>query len=106
MLITFKSPAGGDVMMFEKNARELVGVLGKERDAPRGIITVDQLPGAMAALEIAMEADQHQPALPAAGAVDNGDEPDARVSFGQRAGPLLELLARALKEQVPVTWGV
>lgn len=45
MLINFKSPASGDVVMFEKNARELLLALGKQPDEAKGVITVAQLPG-------------------------------------------------------------
>ena len=106
MLITFKSPAGGEVMMFEKNARELVGVLGKEGDAARGIVTVEQLPAAIAALEIAMEADHEKPAVLERHSADDEEKRDEVVGFYQRAVPLRELLERSLKDKVPVTWGV
>ena len=50
MLIVFKSPASGDVIMFEKNGKEMLGVLGKDPSDAKGIVTVEQLPGAIAAV--------------------------------------------------------
>ena len=47
MLIVFKSQASGDVMMFEKNARELLAIIGKDRDSGQGVVTVEQLPDAI-----------------------------------------------------------
>jgi hypothetical protein len=47
MLIVFKSAASGDLITFEKNAREMLDVLGKDRDEDKGIVTVDQLPAAI-----------------------------------------------------------
>ncbi|AKU12141.1 hypothetical protein AzCIB_2246 [Azoarcus sp. CIB] len=106
MLITFKSAASGDVMMFEENGKELLSVLGKDPDADKGIVTVEQLPRAIAALRAAVEADRstnrEQP-----DADEDGDrQPDDSIQLAQRALPLLELLERSLVDKVPVTWGV
>ena len=110
MLIIFKSPASGDVIMFEKNGKEMLSVLGKDPADAKGIITVDQLPGAITTLRGAIDADKAR----AAARTDEADadaDGEARpagggVSFFQRAVPLLELLERSLKDKVPVTWGV
>ena len=48
MLIIFKSPASGDVIMFEKNGKEMLGVLGKDPADAKGIVTVEQLPAEVA----------------------------------------------------------
>ena len=93
MLIIFKSPASGDVIMFEKNGKEMLGVLGKDPADAKGIVTVEQLPGALAAVKAAIESDKARLA-------------GGGVSFFQRAVPLVELLERSLKDKVPVTWGV
>lgn len=108
MLITFKSDASGDVMMFEQNAREALRALGKDPGAPQGIITVEQLPGALAALKSAIDADKEQP-HPEQEQTDDEvrpDTPDGGVGFWQRAVPLAELLERSLTENAPVTWGI
>lgn len=110
MLIIFKSPASGDVIMFEKNGKEMLGVLGKDPADAKGIITVDQLPGAITTLRGAIDADKAHAAA-RADETDADDDAEARpagggVSFFQRAVPLLELLERSLKDKVPVTWGV
>ena len=110
MLIIFKSSASGDVIMFEKNGKEMLGVLGKDPAEAKGIVTVEQLPGAIAAVKAAIESDKTRLAEQAKEAADP-DENDAKpsgggVSFFQRAVPLLELLERSLKDKVPVTWGV
>lgn len=106
MLITFKSAASGDVMMFGENGKELLGLMGKDPNDDKGIVTVEQLPHAIAALRAAVEADKaanrEQPER------DEGDERQSGISvqLAQRALPLLELLERSLAEQTPVTWGV
>lgn len=106
MLITFKSPAGGDVSMFENNAKELLGILGKNPDDRQGAVTAEQLPGAIDALMSAIAADKASPARPPSEDDEAPDLPDGGVSLVQRALPLLELLQRSLKDKVAVTWGV
>ena len=107
MLIIFKSPASGDVIMFEKNGKEMLGVLGKDPADATGIVTVEQLPGAIAAVRAAIDADKarHAEARPDDGA-DEARPAGGGVSFFQRAVPLLDLLERSLADKVPVTWGV
>lgn len=105
MLIIFKSAASGDVITFEKNARQILEVLGKDRNDGKGIVTVEQLPGAIGHLRQAIAEDL------ATCAATPDDAPPAvpegeGVSFHQRATPMLELLERSLAEKVPVTWGV
>lgn len=109
MLTTFKSAAGADVIMLGKTARTMFEVLEKDPDSPTGIITVEQLPAAIARLKQAIAADK-------AARNDETDADDteedrprgmaAPVSFYQRAWPLLELLELSQKEGKPVTWGV
>ena len=106
MLIVFKSAASGDLITFEKNAREMLDVLGKDRDEDKGIVTVDQLPAAIDRIRQAIADDSARHA-----AVPDDDTPAASgtgdgVSFHQRAVPLLEMLERALKDAAPVTWWV
>ena len=112
MLVTFKSAAAADVLMFGESARGLFQVLGKDTSAAQGIITVQQLPDAIARLERAIEEDKARDETDAA-QDDNGDEADegkprgigAPVSFAQRAWPLLEMMQLSLNESKPVTWG-
>lgn len=105
MIITFCSPASGDVIMFGDVARQMMTLMGKTV-SDEGIVTVEQLPDAIARLRAAMTEDKarrqgHQ-----------DDEEEARpgmgggpVSLTQRAVPLLELLEWSLKKHKPVTWG-
>ena len=111
MLVTFKSAAGADVIMFGDIAKRLVAILGKDPQDAKGIVTVEQLPGAIARMRTAIDEDK---ALHKAAAQDDDeDDPDperhgmaAPVSLAQRAWPLLDLLQLAQKEGVPVVWGV
>lgn len=105
MLVTFKSAASGNLDMFEKNARELLALLGKDPDAVRGIVTVEQLPGAIAALQTAIAADKARQAGQPADENDAETGVDRKINLSQRALPLLDLFERSLQESEPVTWG-
>lgn len=115
MIVTFQSAAAGDVIMFGDVAQRLMGIMGKEA-SDKGIVTVEQLPEAIARLKAAIAEDKTQRAQRAAVADADGpqSEPDPNsqtgqrpfVSLAQRAVPLLELLEFALKKKKPVVWGV
>ena len=104
MLYKFKSEAGGDVIMLEAAGRQVLDILGKGHDA-KGILLPDQMPGALTALQAAIGFDEQS-----GSADDQACEPDdkarQRVSLRTRVWPLVSLIERSLKEQVPVTWGV
>lgn len=105
MIITFKSPASGDVIMFGDVAKRMMQIMGKEMN-DKGIITVAQLPDAIDQLRAAIAADKAE-------AVNAGEDDGfsaasqgVQVTLTQRAVPLLELLEWSLKRSKPVTWGV
>lgn len=104
MIVIFKSKASGDVIMFGDAAHALMKIMGKDPD-PKGIITPEQLPGAIAALKAAIDESRRQ------GGPNEDDEADKpamaqHVTLAQRAIPLLELLEWSLKKNTPVVWGV
>jgi hypothetical protein len=108
MLITFRSQASGDVMMFADVARQMLRIVGKE-PADKGIITVAQLPDAIVALKDAIAADkaawtEHAASEKVKTEADSGDGEDLFVSASQRARPLLELFEWSLKADKPVLW--
>lgn len=106
MIVTFSSKAAGDVIMFGDVAHRLMKIMGKDADA-KGIITIEQLPEAIAYLRAAIVADKATRAAQAAEDDANGDggRPPV-ISLAQRAVPLLDLLEWAYKKQKPVVWGV
>ena len=57
MLIVFKSKAAGDVMMFGDVAHTLMEIMGKD-PGEKGIVTVEQLPGAIARLKASVAQDK------------------------------------------------
>jgi hypothetical protein len=108
-MITFRSSAAGDVMMFDDVGRHMIEIMGKE-PADRGIVTVEQLPDAVGRLKQAIAADrarqsgEREESRPQTEAAADGSQ-RAYVSIAQRAVPLLELLEYSLKDEEPVLWG-
>jgi len=108
MLVTFKAEAAADVLMFGEVAQALMEAMGNEASA-RGVITVEQLPEALARLRAAVAGDRiaPRPLGPREPALDAGeDAPERFVSLTQRALPLIALLEHARSEEVPVVWGI
>lgn len=111
MLVTFKSAASADVIMFGDIAKKLIAVLGKDPEDGKGIVTAEQLPAAIANLRAAIDEDRARQAARTE-ASEAADHEAGRtgmaapVGFAQRAWPLLDMLEAAHKEGVPVTWGV
>lgn len=113
MIVTFQSPASGDVIMFGDVAQRMMKLMGKDV-TDQGIVTVEQLPDAIARLKAAIEEDKRQRAgmneedLPQTEPAGSGGKANSRpfVTLTQRAVPLLELLEWSLKKKKPVVWGV
>ncbi|WP_159911628.1 DUF1840 domain-containing protein [Pantoea sp. 18069] len=109
----FKSRATADLIMLDASARKLLAILGKDADGA-GIITAEQIPGALAALEQAVLEDEARRA--AAG--ETQDDADAEqmdedaapagaadgVSLRQRTAPFIDMLKRSAAEGRDVTW--
>ena len=57
MLYKFKSRATADVIMLEPNGRQIVQIMGKT-PGQGGIVTAEQIPGAIAAIEAAIVAEE------------------------------------------------
>ncbi|MCL4184871.1 MAG: DUF1840 family protein [Burkholderiaceae bacterium] len=111
MIFEFKSRATGSVIMTRPVAEWILQIVGKTPGAT-GIITVEQMPAAIAALRRAI--DEERQALRARAAEDRtpgedetADDADTYpVSLAQRAFPFIEMLETAHKAGKDVTWGV
>jgi hypothetical protein len=112
-LVVFRSKAAGEIFMFAETARRILAIIGKA-DAPRGVISAEQVGDALARLTAAVEEEKAQieqareeteqaqrRGEPAAG--EGAAQP---ITLAQRAFPLLEMLRAAQKKRVDVTWGV
>ena len=100
MLITFQSPAYADVMLFGEVAEKMLEIISKEF-SDKGIITVENLPAAIASLKAAISAGIQ---LKVQRATESDDEEP--VGIPQRALPLVDLFEASLTNRVPVVWGV
>jgi hypothetical protein len=110
MLYKFKSQAAADVIMLQSNGHQMLTIIGKE-PAPQGIITLDQIPAAIAALEAAVRAHEAAQARAQAEAAAAGQGPDEEpegdgVMLRQRAAPFIELLRVSAAAGKDVVWGV
>ena len=102
MIYKFKSRAEGDVVMQESNGDQMLRIIGRQPSA-QGIITVEQIPAAIAALEAAI-ATHEAAALRAGGSVDaghaetgtsvTGDGVRLRASVGEIADTLEKVWGR------------
>jgi hypothetical protein len=110
MLVTFKSKAAAEVLMYETHAKPILDLLGKSVE--RGVITAEETGDAIHRIEAEISERKQTQGTQREGAGDRGDEQDADaarndyVSFGTRAYPLLEMLRAANREQTFVMWGV
>ena len=106
MLYKFKSRAAADLIMLEPQGRQIVTLMGKTPGAS-GIVTAEQIPAAIAALEAAVAAEEALPAVQ-----NDGDEEVAEaeradvVRLRQRVAPFIDMLRRSAAAGVDVVWGV
>ena len=104
MIYEFKSRATGPVVMTQRVAENILETIGKA-PGPQGIVTVDQMPAAIHALETAVARERAAPRDGSAPAeADEDGEP--AVTLGQRAYPFIEMLRAAHAAGRDVTWGV
>ena len=109
MIYKFKSKAAGDVIMMKVNGDQVLRVIGKTPGG-QGIVTVGELPAAIAALEAAIGAGVGGGDPKPAGDRDDedrgGTEAAELVSLQRRAWPLLEMMKASLAARADVVWGV
>lgn len=111
MLVTFKSKAAADVLMYEEHAKRILDLF--EKDVKRGILTAAELPQAVARLESEIEESRRRADAAQAERDAQAEESDEEVppfkqgvTFSARAYPLLEMLRAAQKTGQDVVWGV
>ena len=105
MIYQFRSKAGPDVIMLADLTQRIFEILGLPLE-PRGILTVEQLPALIIALETAILKDLEERAKSNAADQENTEKPKLADRLGQRAYPFLELKDQANTKDEPVMWGV
>ena len=111
MIYEFRSRAAPTVIMTQPVAEAILAVIGKAA-GPQGIITAEQMPAAIAALEHAVHEERSRRVSPPE-SEDSGsgrgladEESVAQPTLSQRAYPFLDMLRTAHRAGKPVTWGV
>jgi hypothetical protein len=104
-MIKFSSKSSGDFQMLDAHGNALLALIGKG-PAPRGVITPEQIPAAIAKISAASAADQADSKRHAKAQPEGASETEEPISLGQRAFPLLDMLRRAQAAGEPVLWGV
>ncbi|MFC5513665.1 DUF1840 domain-containing protein [Massilia jejuensis] len=113
MLITFKSKAYPDVMMYQDHAKRILDLLNKEPEI--GVITSAEAERAVQLLEHEIEESRkHPPTDEVAQDIKahhiEDDDPEHEqvqmVSFSTRAYPMLEMLRAARDHKCDILWGV
>ena len=105
MIYQFRSKAGPDVIMLADLTQRIFEILGRPLE-PRGILTVEQLPALIIALETAILKDLEERAKSNTADAENTEKPKLADRLGQRAYPFLELMKQAKAKDEPVMWGV
>lgn len=115
MLITFKSKAAADIIMYKEHAQRILALLDKDID--RGIIVHTDTKKAIAIIEAAIAESRAHPVSQQVsqdiiahpntnGEGDHDHDAVESVSFSSRAYPLLEMLRAANEQNQDVVWGV
>jgi bisphosphoglycerate-independent phosphoglycerate mutase (AlkP superfamily) len=113
MLITFKSKAHSDVVMYRENAQRILDLL--QKDAVRGAITAEEAVHAVSVIEGEVQDSRKHHATNEVeqdiranhGSGEHMEhQPAQTVSFAARAFPLLEMLRAARDQGADVLWGV
>jgi hypothetical protein len=105
MIYQFRSKAGPDVIMLADLTQRIFEILGRPLE-PRGILTVEQLPALIIALETAILKDLEERSKSNTADQENTEKPKLADRLGQRAYPFLELMKQAKAKDEPVMWGV
>ena len=102
----FKSRATADLIMLDANGRKLLEIIGKSPDEVHGIITVEQIPADIAALEAAAAEEAARRKQPEDDAQDEDAAPASQdsVALGQRIVPFVDMLRRSAADGKEVTW--
>src|SRR5690606_36555266 len=98
MLVTFSTPAHGDITMFGDVAIDVLKMMGRDSTMPSALYAED-VQAALERLKAALNPTRTQ--QPDASAEDEGEPV---VSISHRALPLIELLEAAVQENCAVMW--
>jgi len=116
MLIKFKSISSPEVMMAHEHVERIMDLL--QKSPTRGVITAAEAASALQLLEKEVALSKLHPEvdsnnaqhLPTHALPDEGEDADMaesqKISFAQRAFPLLEMLRAAKSGGHDIVWGI
>ncbi len=105
MIYTFKSQAAADVIMLALNGEQMLSIVGKEA-TPKGVITVEQMPAAIAALKSAIDVHEKAVAQRAKDPSQSVEVQGDSVRLRDRAAPFIDLLTQSAAAGKDVVWGI
>jgi hypothetical protein len=100
MLVTFSTPAHGDITMFGDVALPLLKMMGRNDTVPSALYAED-VQAALERLKAALDPARSSPGPSTAA---EGEDEEVPVSMSHRALPLIELLEAAAQENCGVMW--
>ena len=103
MLVTFRTPAYADPLMFGDIAVQLLKLMGHSGTVP-GALRAEDVPAALERLRTALAAQPAAVPNAADREEEETDENEPRVSLAHRALPLIEWLAAAAAARCDVRW--
>lgn len=103
MLVTFRSKASADVVMFGDIAVRLIKLMGHSGVVPSALLAED-VGTALCQLKQAVEADKAEAAGKHSSQAEKDDSDPPVVSLANRALPLIELLTAAAAAKCNVMW--
>jgi hypothetical protein len=103
----FKSRETGDLVMLPAHGKRLLEILGKDPESP-GVLLPDDMPRAIDAIRAAVLAEEAEHKRLRDEAESTGEPAPTfeSVSLRMRSTPFIEMLQRAQKAGVEMTWGV
>ena len=101
MLVTFKTPAYADIIMFGDVAKQLLKMMGHSGTVPSAMVA-EEVPAALDRLKRAVEVEGATEAQKPPESAEHPD--DQNVSLKYRALPLIELLTAAARKHCDVMW--
>ncbi|MGR9108418.1 MAG: DUF1840 domain-containing protein [Gammaproteobacteria bacterium] len=103
MMVTFRSKASADVVMFDDVAIRLIKLMGHSGTVP-GALLAEDIDGALIKLKQAIGAEKSAPEGNATGQLDEDDSDQPAVSLAIRAWPLIEFLTASAAAKCNVMW--
>ena len=103
MLVTFQSQNAADVLMFEKDARAMLKLMGRKDSIP-GAMYPEDVNEALTNLREAVAVDGSDSGVQPDASETPGDEDSETVSTRNRAFPLIRLLESAARDGKHVMW--